>query len=74
MCCEELIIFGCRLLNYVLGDFLLSDINESNIKYVLGELKIVFVDDFFVVIGLGELMSIVIVCRLLGDVDELIEV
>lgn len=71
---EESITLGRRLLNHALGDLSLSDINESNIKHVLGELKIASVDDLLAAIGLGELMSIVIARRLLGDADELTEV
>ncbi|MDF9401315.1 bifunctional GTP diphosphokinase/guanosine-3',5'-bis pyrophosphate 3'-pyrophosphohydrolase [Vibrio sp. 1180_3] len=71
---EESITLGRRLLNHALGDLSLSDINESNIKHVLSELKIASVDDLLAAIGLGELMSIVIARRLLGDADELTEV
>ncbi|CAH8229552.1 bifunctional GTP diphosphokinase/guanosine-3',5'-bis pyrophosphate 3'-pyrophosphohydrolase [Vibrio aestuarianus] len=71
---EESITLGRRLLNHALGDLSLSDINESNIKHVLGELKIASIDDLLAAIGLGELMSIVIARRLLGDADELTEV
>ncbi|OEE75656.1 bifunctional GTP diphosphokinase/guanosine-3',5'-bis pyrophosphate 3'-pyrophosphohydrolase [Vibrio ordalii] len=71
---EESITLGRRLLNHALGDFSLNDISEENIKYVIGELKMTTVDDLLAAIGLGELMSIVIARRLLGDADELTEV
>ncbi|NOH70367.1 bifunctional GTP diphosphokinase/guanosine-3',5'-bis pyrophosphate 3'-pyrophosphohydrolase [Vibrio pectenicida] len=70
---EESITLGRRLLNHALGDLSLSDIREDNIHKVLTELKIDSVDDLLADIGLGELMSIVIARRLLGDVDELTE-
>lgn len=73
MCCEDLIIFGCCLFNYVFGEYLVNEIVLENISKVLSDLKIVLMDDLLVVIGLGELMSIVIVCCLFGNVDELIE-
>ena len=70
---EESITLGRRLLNHALGDLSLSDIREENIQHVLSELKIDNVDDLLADIGLGELMSIVIARRLLGDADELTE-
>jgi len=71
---EESITLGRRLLNHALGEKSLSDINEENINHVLGDLKIASIDDLLADIGLGELMSIVIARRLLGDADELTEV
>ncbi|NAW97299.1 MULTISPECIES: bifunctional GTP diphosphokinase/guanosine-3',5'-bis pyrophosphate 3'-pyrophosphohydrolase [unclassified Vibrio] len=71
---EESITLGRRLLNHALGDFSLNDISEENIKYVINELKMTSIDDLLAAIGLGELMSIVIARRLLGDADELTEV
>ncbi|MBN3574733.1 bifunctional GTP diphosphokinase/guanosine-3',5'-bis pyrophosphate 3'-pyrophosphohydrolase [Vibrio neptunius] len=71
---EESITLGRRLLNHALGDMSLSDIDEENINHVLSELKVDSVEDLLADIGLGELMSIVIARRLLGDVDELTEV
>lgn len=71
---EESITLGRRLLNHALGDLSLSDISDENIKHVIGELKMATVDDLLAAIGLGELMSIVIARRLLGDADELTEV
>ncbi|MCG6282907.1 RelA/SpoT AH/RIS domain-containing protein, partial [Vibrio diabolicus] len=70
---EESITLGRRLLNHALGDLSLSDISEDNIKHVLSDLKIVSENDLLAAIGLGELMSIVIARRLLGDADELTE-
>lgn len=71
---EESVTLGRRLLNHALGDLSLSDIDEENINHVLSELKVDSVEDLLADIGLGELMSIVIARRLLGDVDELTEV
>lgn len=71
---EESITLGRRLLNHALGEHSLSDISEDNISHVLGDLKIESLDDLLADIGLGELMSIVIARRLLGDADELTEV
>ncbi|MGD8172554.1 bifunctional GTP diphosphokinase/guanosine-3',5'-bis pyrophosphate 3'-pyrophosphohydrolase [Vibrio sp. TRT 21S02] len=71
---EESTTLGRRLLNHALGDLSLSDISEENIQHVLAELKVDSVDDLLADIGLGELMSIVIARRLLGDVEELTEV
>ncbi|WP_099610250.1 bifunctional GTP diphosphokinase/guanosine-3',5'-bis pyrophosphate 3'-pyrophosphohydrolase [Vibrio fujianensis] len=70
---EESITLGRRLLNHALGDFSLSDISQDNIKHVLTGLKLATEDDLLAAIGLGELMSIVIARRLLGDADELTE-
>ncbi|ENI4487259.1 bifunctional GTP diphosphokinase/guanosine-3',5'-bis pyrophosphate 3'-pyrophosphohydrolase [Vibrio fluvialis] len=70
---EESITLGRRLLNHALGDLSLSDISADNIKHVLSDLKIASENDLLAAIGLGELMSIVIARRLLGDVDELTE-
>ena len=70
---EESITLGRRLLNHALGEMSLSDISEENITHVLSELKIASVEDLLADIGLGELMSIVIARRLLGDADELTE-
>ncbi|WP_099608961.1 bifunctional GTP diphosphokinase/guanosine-3',5'-bis pyrophosphate 3'-pyrophosphohydrolase [Vibrio coralliilyticus] len=71
---EESVTLGRRLLNHALGDLSLSDIDEENINHVLSELKVDSVENLLADIGLGELMSIVIARRLLGDVDELTEV
>jgi guanosine-3',5'-bis(diphosphate) 3'-pyrophosphohydrolase len=71
---EESITLGRRLLNHALGERSLSDISEENIAHVLGDLKVESIDDLLADIGLGELMSIVIARRLLGDADELTEI
>ncbi|KLN65540.1 MULTISPECIES: bifunctional GTP diphosphokinase/guanosine-3',5'-bis pyrophosphate 3'-pyrophosphohydrolase [Vibrio] len=71
---EESITLGRRLLNHALGELSLSDIDEENINHVLTDLKVDSIDDLLADIGLGELMSIVIARRLLGDADELTEV
>jgi len=71
---EESITLGRRLLNHALGELSLSDIDEENVNHVLSELKVATIDDLLADIGLGELMSIVIARRLLGDADELTEV
>ncbi|MFB9136353.1 bifunctional GTP diphosphokinase/guanosine-3',5'-bis pyrophosphate 3'-pyrophosphohydrolase [Vibrio sp. AK197] len=71
---EESVTLGRRLLNHALGDLSLTDISEENVNHVLNDLKIPSVDELLAAIGLGELMSIVIARRLLGDADELTEV
>ncbi|EGA70869.1 bifunctional (p)ppGpp synthetase II/ guanosine-3',5'-bis pyrophosphate 3'-pyrophosphohydrolase [Vibrio sinaloensis DSM 21326] len=71
---EESITLGRRLLNHALGELSLSDISEENIQHVLTDLKVATIEDLLADIGLGELMSIVIARRLLGDADELTEV
>ncbi|NAW58330.1 MULTISPECIES: bifunctional GTP diphosphokinase/guanosine-3',5'-bis pyrophosphate 3'-pyrophosphohydrolase [unclassified Vibrio] len=71
---EESITLGRRLLNHALGEKSLSDISDDNIQHVLSDLKIGSTDDLLAAIGLGELMSIVIARRLLGNADELTEV
>ncbi|MCG3759773.1 bifunctional GTP diphosphokinase/guanosine-3',5'-bis pyrophosphate 3'-pyrophosphohydrolase [Vibrio cincinnatiensis] len=70
---EESITLGRRLLNHALGDLSLSDISQENIEHVLTDLKLTSENDLLAAIGLGELMSIVIAHRLLGDADELTE-
>ena len=71
---EESITLGRRLLNHALGELSLSDVNEENLTHVLADLKVNTLDDLLADIGLGELMSIVIARRLLGDAEELAEV
>ncbi|WP_295900030.1 bifunctional GTP diphosphokinase/guanosine-3',5'-bis pyrophosphate 3'-pyrophosphohydrolase [uncultured Vibrio sp.] len=71
---EESVTLGRRLLNHALGDKSISDLSQENIEQVLSDLKIKDVEDLLAAIGLGELMSIVIARRLLGDSDELTEV
>jgi len=71
---EESISLGRRLLNHALGDESINTISEDSIQHVLGDLKVASVDDLLAAIGLGELMSIVIARRLLGNADELTEV
>ncbi len=68
---EESITLGKRLLNHALGELSLTDIEPDNLAHVLGELKIANEQDLLAAIGLGELMSIVIARRLLGNAEEL---
>lgn len=68
---EESIVLGRRLLNHALGRHSIDTIYPDNINEVLTDLKLNSVDDLLADIGLGELMSIVIARRLLGDTDEL---
>ncbi|MDD1793535.1 bifunctional GTP diphosphokinase/guanosine-3',5'-bis pyrophosphate 3'-pyrophosphohydrolase [Enterovibrio makurazakiensis] len=70
---EESLILGRRLLNHALGDFNLQDMEPENINKVLLDLKLETVDDLLADIGSGELMSVVIAKRLLGDADSLEE-
>ncbi|MEZ9882867.1 bifunctional GTP diphosphokinase/guanosine-3',5'-bis(diphosphate) 3'-diphosphatase [Vibrio splendidus] len=71
---EESITLGRRLLNHALGEHSISDIGQENLEHVLSDLRLESVEDLLASIGLGELMSIVIARRLLGDADELTEV
>ncbi|WPC73939.1 bifunctional GTP diphosphokinase/guanosine-3',5'-bis pyrophosphate 3'-pyrophosphohydrolase [Vibrio porteresiae] len=66
---EDSVMLGRRLLNHALGDCTLNDISEEVVKQVVSDLKVASVDDMLAAIGLGELMSIVIARRLLGDVE-----
>ncbi|MDF2153971.1 bifunctional GTP diphosphokinase/guanosine-3',5'-bis pyrophosphate 3'-pyrophosphohydrolase [Vibrio sp. CAU 1672] len=68
---EESITLGRRLLNHALGRHNIDSIYPENIQEVLTDLRLDTVDDLLAAIGLGELMSIVIARRLLGDTDEL---
>ncbi|MGR6832806.1 bifunctional GTP diphosphokinase/guanosine-3',5'-bis pyrophosphate 3'-pyrophosphohydrolase [Aliivibrio wodanis] len=71
---EDSVILGRRLLNHALGhNVSLDDITEENMTHVLSDLKLATQDDLLAAIGLGELMSIVVARRLLGDADELTE-
>ncbi|EDP58879.1 bifunctional GTP diphosphokinase/guanosine-3',5'-bis pyrophosphate 3'-pyrophosphohydrolase [Vibrio sp. AND4] len=68
---EESIVLGRRLLNHALGRHSIDSIYPENIQEVLTDLRLESVDDLLAAIGLGELMSIIIARRLLGDTDEL---
>ncbi|HAS62617.1 MAG TPA: guanosine-3',5'-bis(diphosphate) 3'-diphosphatase [Vibrio sp.] len=68
---EESITLGRRLLNHALGRHNIDSIYPENIQEVLTDLRLDSIDDLLAAIGLGELMSIVIARRLLGDTDEL---
>jgi guanosine-3',5'-bis(diphosphate) 3'-pyrophosphohydrolase len=68
---EESVSLGRRLLNHALGEHTINEIDQDNVKKVLVELKFVTLDDLLAAVGLGELMSIVIARRLLGNYDEI---
>ncbi|MEC6815554.1 bifunctional GTP diphosphokinase/guanosine-3',5'-bis pyrophosphate 3'-pyrophosphohydrolase [Photobacterium toruni] len=68
---DESITLGRRLLNHALGGVSMQTIAAANITKVLSDLKLETVDDLLTEIGLGELMSVVIARRLLGNADEL---
>ncbi|MCW8348042.1 MULTISPECIES: bifunctional GTP diphosphokinase/guanosine-3',5'-bis pyrophosphate 3'-pyrophosphohydrolase [Vibrio] len=68
---EESVVLGRRLLNHALGRHSVDTIYPENIDEVLKDLRLDNIDDLLAAIGLGELMSIVIARRLLGDTDEL---
>lgn len=70
---EESVTLGRRLLNHALGDHAFSDLDQENVQQVLADLKLKSVDDLLAAVGLGELMSIVIARRLLGNGDDLAE-
>jgi guanosine-3',5'-bis(diphosphate) 3'-pyrophosphohydrolase len=61
------------LLNHALGRHSIDTIYPENIAQVLRDQKLKSVDDLLASIGLGELMSIIIARRLLGDADALNE-
>ena len=69
---EESISLGRRLLNHALGDSSISDVDEETMKVVLSDLKLANIDNLLASIGLGELMSIVIARRLLGNEEGII--
>jgi guanosine-3',5'-bis(diphosphate) 3'-pyrophosphohydrolase len=68
---EESVSLGRRLLNHALGEQSIGDISEEDIQTVLLEMKMTQLDDMLAAIGLGELMSIVIARKLLGNTEEL---
>ncbi|SKA22478.1 bifunctional GTP diphosphokinase/guanosine-3',5'-bis pyrophosphate 3'-pyrophosphohydrolase [Photobacterium toruni] len=68
---DESITLGRRLLNHALGGVSMQIIAAENITKVLSDLKLETIDDLLTEIGLGELMSVVIARRLLGNADEL---
>ncbi|CZF82856.1 bifunctional GTP diphosphokinase/guanosine-3',5'-bis pyrophosphate 3'-pyrophosphohydrolase [Grimontia marina] len=70
---EESVILGRRLLNHALGEMNVQDIEQENIDKVLQDLKLESKEDLLADIGAGELMSVVIAKRLLGDADSLEE-
>ncbi len=70
---ENSIALGRRLLNHALGRHSIESIYPENIEHVLSGLKMKTLDDMLAAIGLGELMSIVVARRLLGDASELTE-
>lgn len=67
---EESVIFGRRLLNYALGQLNVQDIEPDKFDKVLHDLKLETLDDLLAEIGSGELMSVVIAKRLLGDIEN----
>lgn len=70
---SESIAFGKRLLNHALGTQNISDIDPETINAALSALKLSELDDLFAQIGAGELMSVVIAKRLLGEKQAPIE-
>ncbi len=68
---EESITLGKRLLNHALGKTKLKDIDKKNLKKILKDLKLNDLDALLAEIGAGDLMSVVIAKRLLGDADSL---
>lgn len=70
---EESVTLGRRLLTHALAGTPLAQVAPENLASVLSDLKLSSVEDLLAAIGLGELMSIVIARRLLGNADELTE-
>ncbi|WP_318521372.1 bifunctional GTP diphosphokinase/guanosine-3',5'-bis pyrophosphate 3'-pyrophosphohydrolase [Photobacterium leiognathi] len=68
---DESITLGRRLLNHALGGASLDSIAGENITKVLTDLKLNSIEDLLAEIGLGEVMSVVIARRFLGNADEL---
>ncbi|WEM42414.1 bifunctional GTP diphosphokinase/guanosine-3',5'-bis pyrophosphate 3'-pyrophosphohydrolase [Photobacterium sp. DA100] len=68
---EESITLGRRLLNHALGAINIDQIDANNLQQVLTDLRLTSLEDLLAEIGLGELMSVVIARRLLGNADEL---
>ncbi len=68
---DESITLGRRLLNHALGGANLDSIASENITKVLADLKLNSIEDLLAEIGLGEVMSVVIARRFLGNADEL---
>ncbi|KMV30498.1 bifunctional GTP diphosphokinase/guanosine-3',5'-bis pyrophosphate 3'-pyrophosphohydrolase [Photobacterium swingsii] len=68
---DESITLGRRLLNHALGELSIDQINPDNLQQVLTDLRLESMDDLLTDIGLGELMSVVIARRLLGNPEEL---
>ncbi|WP_318483715.1 bifunctional GTP diphosphokinase/guanosine-3',5'-bis pyrophosphate 3'-pyrophosphohydrolase [Photobacterium leiognathi] len=68
---DESITLGRRLLNHALGGASLDNIASENITKVLTDLKLNSIEDLLAEIGLGEVMSVVIARRFLGNADEL---
>ncbi|WP_419209069.1 bifunctional GTP diphosphokinase/guanosine-3',5'-bis pyrophosphate 3'-pyrophosphohydrolase [Photobacterium leiognathi subsp. mandapamensis] len=68
---DESITLGRRLLNHALGGASLDSIASENITKVLTDLKLNSIEDLLAKIGLGEVMSVVIARRFLGNSDEL---
>jgi guanosine-3',5'-bis(diphosphate) 3'-pyrophosphohydrolase len=68
----ESISLGRRLLNHSLGELSINDVAEDKLNMVLSNLKLATVEDLLASIGLGELMSIVIARRLLGNDEEMV--
>ncbi len=68
---DESITLGRRLLNHARGGASLDSIASENITKVLTDLKLTSIEDLLAEIGLGEVMSVVIARRFLGNADEL---
>ncbi|PCS23202.1 bifunctional GTP diphosphokinase/guanosine-3',5'-bis pyrophosphate 3'-pyrophosphohydrolase [Candidatus Enterovibrio escicola] len=68
---KESVILGRRLLKHALADVNMQDVNSTNLDKVLHDLKLESMEDLLAEIGLGELMSVVIAKRLLGNADDL---
>ena len=64
---SESIALGKRLLNHSLGNQSLSDFDTHTLSKVLSEFKLSSIDDALAQIGSGELISLVIAKRLLGE-------
>lgn len=64
---DEAIALGKRLLNHSLSPQKIDDFSSEHIKQVLNDTKYVHIEELLIDIGLGNIMSVVIAQRFLGD-------
>ncbi|MGF1874204.1 bifunctional GTP diphosphokinase/guanosine-3',5'-bis pyrophosphate 3'-pyrophosphohydrolase [Photobacterium frigidiphilum] len=67
---EESITLGKRLINHALGELNIDQVDPTRLQQLLTDQRLETSDDLLVEIGLGELMSIVVARRLLGNTED----